>query len=134
MLHSGDRRGVGIDAIEKAIKRLRIDRSFFYGPHTGDPHYKDFQSGPSSAPPDGHPALVEFLAGPVGQGVRPHELAILRGASFDEGHPTARWYELLLTAIREGASAPDAAASVEVTASAEDRARSRGMTPPKGSR
>lgn len=132
MLSSGERRGVGIDAVEKAIKRLRIDRSYFYGPHTGDPHYRDFQSAagvPDLA--DRHSALSDFLSSSVGQGVKPYELAILRGTTFDEGTPTARWYELLLTAIREGAPPADAAASAGVTGAAEDRARARGMKPSK---
>lgn len=113
MLASGARVSVGRRAIDLAIARLGIDRSFFYAndpeqtPHRAadpdkTPHYRQFLSkDPNERPPQTrqtHPALRAFSAKTE---LTAEEKRFLESIDFQGRSPTQRTYELILAALRK---------------------------------
>jgi hypothetical protein len=95
------KRKAGIDAIELAIRKLRIAPAFFFAPMPTEPHYRDFKGIRKLAPPMGYPALYRFLkmAEDGGISITQREKTALGEQEWD-GDPTPESYMLLLQALR----------------------------------
>jgi transcriptional regulator with XRE-family HTH domain len=122
---NGDRTGIGIKAIESAIKKLPLERDYFYGEHAGTPHYSGFV--PSRvATAAAYPALDEFLATAEGKAITEDELEFLRSYRASHGEPTTVTYHYALMGFRSELAPEEAAESAEVTERALASARRRG--------
>lgn len=128
-IHNGERTGVGASAIEKAVRRIPLDPSYFYGPHHGTPHYSTFVPGSRAVDTPAYPALLEFLAGPEGRGITPDEEAFLRGYRASHGEPTPLTFHFVLMAYRSELTPAEAAESAELTEASLRRAKARGGVP-----
>jgi hypothetical protein len=93
-------RDPGMEVIRGAVEVFRIDRTFFYGTFSEEPHYSKFRgvrAVPETGPP---PALQAFLtAGAMGMEVTDDERTWLLQQSWP-GEPTPETYYLLLKALR----------------------------------
>jgi predicted XRE-type DNA-binding protein len=95
------KRKAGIDAVELAVRRLKLAPQFFFAPTPVEPHYRDFQGLRKIPPKMGYPALWKFfkMAEEGGMLLTQHERAILTQQEWD-GDPVPETYMLMLQAIR----------------------------------
>lgn len=93
-------RGAGIDLVELAVRKLKIDPRFFFATFEGVPRYRDFV-GPHKLPQMGHAAFFRFLriADEMGIDLSSREKDALERQDWD-GEPTPESYQLLLQAVR----------------------------------
>jgi hypothetical protein len=114
---SRERMSIGVDAVESAVRHLRLDRDYFWGPR--EPRsYRDYLTkSPNDGPP--YPAWYEFLDSVAGKSLTADERATLASARFAHGEPTTQLYEGWLFLLRNMLTAADLPLVVTATQSVD---------------
>lgn len=115
-----ERVSIGIDAVEEAVRRLRIRRDFFYDaakPRT----YHDYEDGHS------YEAWSDFVRTVSGKTMRPLERKTLESVRFYVGKPTVALYEAWLLTLR-GMTQAASPAAVALNQGVDEELDENGIT------
>lgn len=126
MIVNGQRSGIGIDSIEKAIKRLGIDRSYFYGAHRGTPSYREFEKprvGDAVRSGLLYPSLAKVLGSTE---ISEEDREWITTVRFEHGDPGEFMFEMMLLARKRGLTQASVARDARVNEEETERAKARG--------
>jgi transcriptional regulator with XRE-family HTH domain len=93
-LLSKERTSIGLDKVQRAIKRMHLSPDYFYGPRE-PASYHDYMTG--REPP--YAAWAEFIATEVGRSMTPDERSTMATTRF-HGEPTVALYQGWLLHMR----------------------------------